>query len=99
MLPIVFYYFYTCTYVSTFAGETAKFNMTFILLRNTPLDVYFLSDVSGSLQFSIEALTAGIIEIGMLPYFLECVYGNKTHNLRLENLTSGTFHSVALCSE
>lgn len=44
-------------------GETAKFNMTFILLRNTPLDVYFLSDVSGSLQFSIEALTAGIIEI------------------------------------
>ena len=82
MLPIVFYYFYTCTYyVPTFAGETAKFNMTFILLRNTPLDVYFLSDVSGSLQFSIRALREGIIDIGMLPYFLECAYGNKTHDL------------------
>jgi hypothetical protein len=48
-----------------FAGDTAKFNMTFVLLRNTPLDVYFLTDVSGSLQFAISALRQGINDIGM----------------------------------
>ena len=37
--------------------------MTFVSLRNTPLDVYFLIDVSASLQFSINALREGITNI------------------------------------
>ena len=57
-------YYYVCAPI--FAGETTKFNMTFISLRNTPLDVYFLTDVSASLQFSINALRGGINDIGML---------------------------------
>ena len=55
---------YVCAH--TFVGDTAKFNMTFVSLRNTPLDVYFLTDVSASLQFSIDALRQGITDIGKL---------------------------------
>ena len=46
-------------------GDTAAFNMTFISLRNTPLDVYFLTDVSASLQFTINSLRRDILIIGM----------------------------------
>ena len=49
-----------------FAGDTVAFNMTFISLRNTPLDVYFLTDVSSSLQHTIDVLRSDINVIGML---------------------------------
>ena len=60
-------YLYVCAH--TFVGETAKFNMTFVSLRNTPLDIYFLTDVSASLQFSINALREGITNICKLLLF------------------------------
>ena len=49
-----------------FAGENATFNMTFISLRNTPLDIYFLTDVSSSLQHTLDVLRNDITVIGML---------------------------------
>ena len=38
--------------------------MSFISLRNTPLDVYFLADVSASLSNTIQSLREGIVTIG-----------------------------------
>ena len=48
-----------------FAGDTQTFNMSFISLRNTPLDIYFLTDVSSSLQRTIGVLRNDINTIGM----------------------------------
>ena len=58
--------------IPVFAGDTVMFNMTFIPLRNTPLDVYFLTDVSASLQHTIDVLRNHITVIGML-LCLECM--------------------------
>ena len=57
------YYMYMCW--SHPSGDTETFNMTFISLRNTPLDIYFLVDVSASLQRTINTLRDDIVTIGV----------------------------------
>ncbi len=45
------------------AGIPQSFNMSFIALRNTPLDVYFLLDVSASLQPTLLTLQQNLQQI------------------------------------
>ena len=55
--------------ISNITGRTSSFNMTFRSLRNSPLDVYFLLDISSSLNEVLNTLRTDLVSIGT---FMPC---------------------------
>jgi hypothetical protein len=63
---------YVFCYYNTI-GQPRSFDMTFLSLRNAPLDLYFLIDFSSSQNLVVSSIQQDLEGIGMIVWLDLCV--------------------------